>query len=78
MENQLSPCEVKKNLRVTFDCTLCLKQMPCINWSVSLYRLILIFTTYRISRLLSKSVAVANALVGSRLDYCNYLMYMYI
>ena len=74
MGNMVSPCSKVKNLGVIFDSTLSMSKHVSLVRSSCFYH---IRDFSRIRRILSKSVAVtlANALVGSRLDYCNSLMY---
>lgn len=74
MGNMVSPCTKVKNLGVIFDSTLSMSKHVSSVRSSCFYH---IRDFSRIRRILSKSVAVtlANALVGSRLDYCNSLMY---
>ena len=74
MGNKFSPCSKVKNLGVIFDSTLSMSKHVSLVCKSCFYH---IRDFSRIRRLLSKSVAVtlANALVGSRLDYCNSLMH---
>jgi hypothetical protein len=74
MGNKFSPCSKVKNLGVIFDSSLSMSKHVSLVRKSCFYH---IRDFSRIRRLLSKRVAVtlANALVGSRLDYCNSLMF---
>ena len=73
LDNLLSPVKKVKNLGVIFDASFNFSAQVSSIRSACYYQ---IRDFARIRRYLSKStaVAVANALVGSRLDYCNSLL----
>ena len=72
--NRLVPADTVKNLGVKFDSCLNMSKQVSITISSCYYH---IKDLRRIRRHLTKSVAITlcNALVGSKIDYCNALYY---